>query len=87
MNDLIRANLKVIVELQDIIKKDGLNYKSKHRKTYNFCKYSLPVVFLRDIHEGYLSLENADLKQSKFANELNNFDKGIKRLEKKVFFK
>ena len=36
MNDLIRANLKEITELQDIIKKDDLNYKSKHGKTYNF---------------------------------------------------
>ena len=36
MNDLIRANLKEIIELQDIIKKDDLNYISKHRKTYNF---------------------------------------------------
>ena len=31
------------------------------KKTYNFGKYSLPIAFLRDIHEGYLSLENADL--------------------------
>ena len=45
MNYLIRAKLKEIVELQDIIKKDDLNYKSKCRKTYNFSKYSLPIVF------------------------------------------
>ena len=44
MNDLT-AKLKEIVELQDIIKKDDLNYKSKRRKTYNFSKYSLPIVF------------------------------------------
>ena len=43
INDLIRAKLKKIVELQNIIKKDYLNYKSKHRKTYNFSKYSLPI--------------------------------------------
>ena len=29
MNDLIRAKLKEIFELQDIIKKDDLNYKLK----------------------------------------------------------
>ena len=29
MSDLIRANLKEIVELQDTIKKDDLKYKSK----------------------------------------------------------
>ena len=45
MNDLIRAKLKEIVELQEIIKKDGLNYKSKCGKTYSFSKYSLPIVF------------------------------------------
>ena len=32
MNDLIRANLKELVKLQDIIKKDNLHYKSKWRK-------------------------------------------------------
>ena len=67
MNDLIRAKLKEIIELQDIIKKDDLNYKSKCRKTFNFSK------------------EGADNKQSNFANELKNFDKGMKELEKKYF--
>ena len=51
MNDLIRAKLKEVGELQDTIKLDGLNYKSKREKTYNFSKYSLPIVFLRDINE------------------------------------
>ena len=32
MNDLICAKLKEIVELQGIIKKDDLNYKSKRGK-------------------------------------------------------
>ena len=45
MNDLIRAKLKEIAEFQDIFKKDDLNYKSKRGKTYNFSKYSLPIVF------------------------------------------
>ena len=44
MNDLIRVKLKKIVKLKDI-KKDDLNYKSKRGKTYNFDKYSLPIVF------------------------------------------
>ena len=55
MNDFIRDKLKEIVKLQHII-------KSKCGKTYNFGKYSLPIAFLGDIHEGYLSLENVDLK-------------------------
>ena len=45
INDLIRAKLKEIVELRDIIKKDYLNCKSKRRKTYNFSKYLLSIVF------------------------------------------
>ena len=85
MNDLIRAKLKEFVELQDIIKKDDLNYKSKCRETYNFSKYLLPIVFLRDIYEGHLSIEKAGNNQSNFANELRNFDKGIKTLENKSF--
>ena len=44
MYDLICAKLKRMVELQDITKKDGLNYKSKSGETYNFSKYSLPIV-------------------------------------------
>ena len=32
MNDLICAKLKEVVEFQDIIKKDNLNYKSKREK-------------------------------------------------------
>ena len=45
MNDFIRDELKDIVKLQDIIRKDDLNYKSKRGVTYNFGKYSLPIVF------------------------------------------
>ena len=86
INDLIRAKLKEIFELQDIIKKHDLNYKSKPGKTYNSSKYSLPIIFLRDIHEGHLSIEKADNKHSTFAIELKNFDKGIKNLEN-FFFK
>ena len=41
--------------------------------------------FLRHIHEGYFSLEDADNKQSNFATELKNFDKDIKTCEKKSF--
>ena len=42
---MIRAKLKEIVNLKYIIKIDELNYKSKHRKVYNFSEYSLPIVF------------------------------------------
>ena len=45
MKDLIRAKLKQIVELQDIVEKYNLNYKSKRGKTDNFSEYSQPIVF------------------------------------------
>ena len=45
MNDFIRDKLKEIVDLQNIIKKDNLRYKSKSIIIYNFSKYSLPIVF------------------------------------------
>ena len=45
MNELIPVKSKKIVKLQDFIKKDDLNYKSKCGKAYNFGKYSLPIVF------------------------------------------
>ena len=75
INVLIRDESKKIAQLKDIIEIDDLNYKSKCGKTYNFAKYSLPIAFLRDIHEGHLSLENADLQQSNFALELKKIEK------------
>ena len=56
MNDLIRDELKEIVNLQVIMKTDNLRYKSKSKKVHNFSEYSLPIIFLIDIHEGHLSL-------------------------------
>ena len=41
--------------------------------------------FLRGIHKRHLSIEKGDNKQINFANELKNFDKGIKALEKRYF--
>ena len=84
MNDLIHAKLKQTVKLQDIIKKDDLNHKSKGGKIYSFGIYSLSIDFLRDIYEGYLSIEKADNKQSNFANELKNFEEGTKTFEKSI---
>ena len=43
--------------------------------------------FLIDIHEGYLSLHDADIKQGNFATELKNLGKAIKNIFKKVFLK
>ena len=44
------------------------------------------LLFFKRIHEGHLSIEKGDNKQSNFADELNNFDKGTKKIEKKSLF-
>ena len=85
MNHLIRDKSKEIVKLQDVIKKDDLNYKSKRGKTLNFAKYSLPIPFLRDIYKGDSSIEKADNKESNFTNELKNFEKDTKTFEEQSF--
>ena len=40
------------------------------------------LFFLRDIHEGYLSLEDADDEQYNLVAKLNNLDKGTRELKK-----
>ena len=60
MNDLIKDNVKEIIQLQNKIKLGNQEYTTKKEKHYNFSKYSLPTVFLRDIYEEHLSLEDGD---------------------------
>ena len=69
---MIIDKLREIMQLQNNIKLDDLEYTAKREKHYNFCKYSLSIVFLRDIHEGNLSLEDADKEQSQLVNELKD---------------
>ena len=57
MSDLTIGKLKEIIWLQDIIKPNELDYKSKYGKTYNFSKNFLPIVFLKDIYERELTEE------------------------------
>ena len=64
--------------MQGIIKTDNLHYKSK---VYNFSEYPLPIVFLRDIHEGNLSLKDAIDEQSNFSVKIKNLDKGKEQLK------
>ena len=47
MNNLIRAKLKEIVELQDIIKKGDLNYKSKRGKLITLVNIHCLLFFKR----------------------------------------
>ena len=76
MNDLTRDKLKETVNLQDIIKTDNLRNKSK----------SFADCFFRDMHEGHISLKDADDGQSIFAEKLKNLAKSRKTTEEVFFF-
>ena len=45
------------------------------------------TVFLRDIHEGNLSLKDADIKQNHLINELRNMQKSKIAVEEISFLK
>ena len=47
----------------------------------------MSTVFLRDIPEGNLSLEDADIKQNHLINELRNIEKSKITVEQISFFK
>ena len=87
MNNLIIDKLKVIKQLQSLIKLNELGYRTKKSgRNFDFSKYSLPVVFSRDIHEGVF-LKDANKEQSKLSCILNNVKKKILRDKKKYFLK
>ena len=72
--------------MQDIVKIDEQNYKWKRTKVYDFSEFSLPIVFLIDTHEGYLSLKDAHKEQSNFAGKIKNLNKSKKTIEKYFFW-
>ena len=76
---MIKRKALEIIKLWNIIKWNDLDYK-----IYNFSKYSLPTVFMREIHIRYLKLGNTDDEQSSFANELKNLDKGPKLVKEVI---
>ena len=47
---------------------DNLNY-SKCGKNYNFNKYSLPTVLLKNLYDGSLTRQDADMEESMPAEE------------------
>ena len=87
VNDLIIDIVKEIVPLQNNIRLDDLEYTTKRGKRYDFSRYPLPIVFLRDIPKGNLSIKNADKEQIQIANELKDMGKGKMPSEKKSFLK
>ena len=50
-----------------------------------FSKISLRITFLRNIHTGVLSIEDADEKQSKLSKELKDINKGEQPVEEKTY--
>ena len=87
INDVITDKLKEIVQLQNKIKLDDLEYTTKRRKHYNFSRYTLPITFLRDMHEGNFSLKEVDEEQIQIPSELKDMGKGIIPVEKITFQK
>ena len=83
--DLIIDRIEEIMQLQNNIKLDKLEYKSKRGKCFGFSDYSLPVNLLRDIQERNLSLEVGNKEQIQLANELRDVSKGNLTPEKISF--
>ena len=62
---LTQDRLKKIIEIQNSIEINDLNYYS-NKNNYIFSNYSLPVVFFRDTYGKKLSINDADEEQSIF---------------------
>ena len=56
-------------------------------KKYNFSKILFHIIFLRNIHKGFLSVEDTDKEQSKLFKELSDLNKGEKPVSNKSFLK
>ena len=78
LNDLIIDKLKEIMQFQNKIRLDDLEYTTKRRKCYNFSRCSLPIVFLRNKHKINLPLKNVDEEQIQIVNESKDMGKGKK---------
>ena len=61
------------------------DYKSRSRKNCNFSKISLIIIFLRNIHTGVLSIEDANREQSQEFKELSCINKGQKQSKTNIF--
>ena len=78
--------LKVTIQLQNNIELNDLEYTSKKRKLYNFSISSLPDVYLWDIHEENLSLQDADKEQSQLVNKLKDLENRVFSKEWQIIF-
>ena len=88
MNDLILDMLREIRQLENDTKLNDVDYKAKiWKKKHNFRKISFSIIFLMNMHTGFLSVEDIDKEQSKLLKELNDLNKGDKPFENKPFLK
>ena len=71
----------------DNLKLDNLEYTANRGKHHNFSKYSLLIIFLRNINKENLSLEDANKQQSQLINKLKGMGKGKILVEKRSFIK
>ena len=71
MTNLIKDRLKEVIEILNSIKINDLSYFST-KKNYNVSKYSLSMVFLKDIYEKKLSVNDTGGKQGIFYSEIKN---------------
>ena len=74
---MISSKLKKIIDSQNNIELDKLNYKN-----YDFNKVSLSSIFLRDVYTNKLSIENTDNEQNDLFKMFGNLNKYKKSSEK-----
>ena len=79
---MISNKLKKVIQLQNSIELDRLDYKN-----YDFNRVLLPSVFLREIRTKNVSIENAVDEQSDLFRLLSKSKKGRKSPEKNSFLK
>ena len=84
MNDVVGAKLKKSLICKILLKQMSYIINQNVEK-FIILMNILCLFFLRDIHEGHLSLEDADDKQSNFAAKLKNLYKVIKTIQREVF--
>ena len=53
LNDLIFYKIKKVAKCKILLKKMIHIINQNTEKIYNFTEYSLPIAFLRDIHDEY----------------------------------
>ena len=75
MTNLIKDRLKEITEVRKSIKMSDLKYSSR-KKNYNISNCSSPTVFLRDIFERTLSINDTNEEENMFYNEITRVKHG-----------